>query len=69
MGTSRYGSALRLRSYRSVDGVVLACAAVATYRLSFAYARYLRFDRPVLTVLASQATVVLVVGVMLVQLA
>ncbi len=50
-------------------GVVLACAAVATYRLSFAYARYLRFDRPVLTVLAAQAVVVLFVGVVLTRLA
>ncbi len=49
--------------------VVVACAAVATYRLSFAYALYLRFDRPVLTVLASQAIVILFVGVVLVQLA
>ena len=49
--------------------VVLACAAVATYRLTFAYGRYLRFDRPLLTVLAAQAIVVLFVGVVLVQLA
>ncbi len=51
---------------RAPDGVSLAylalfCGGVATVRLSVAYARYLRFHRPVLTVLASQVMVVLFV--------
>jgi hypothetical protein len=41
--------------------VVAACAAVATYRLSAAYAQYLRFPRPVLVVAASQVIVLLTV--------
>ena len=39
------------------------CLAVTSYRMSVAYARYLRFDRPVLTVLAAQAMVVLAVAI------
>jgi hypothetical protein len=44
---------------------VAVCTVAATYRLSVAYGRYLRFDRPLLTVLAGQAMVVLVVAVVL----
>ena len=36
---------------------VLTCASAATYRLTVGYARYLRFDRPRLTIPASQAIV------------
>ena len=39
------------------------CLAVTSGRVSVAYARYLRFDRPVLTVLAAQAMVVLAVAI------
>ena len=46
--------------------VVLGCATAATHRLGVAYARYLRFDRPLLTVAASQVIAVLVVSVVLV---
>lgn len=46
-------------------GVVLCCAAVTTYRLGLAYARYLRFDRPFLTVASVQAIVVLLFAVAL----
>ncbi len=48
---------------------VVTCGAAATYRLAVAYARYLRFDRPVLTVVASQAIVLAAVGVALARLA
>jgi hypothetical protein len=43
---------------------VVACAAVATYRVGFAYDRYLRFDRPWLAVLSSQVIVVLTIAVL-----
>jgi hypothetical protein len=46
---------------------IALCAVVATYRLSFAYGRYLRFHRPLLTVLASQLLVALLVLVVLAQ--
>ena len=46
--------------------VILGCAIVATYRLTIAYARYLRFDRPLLTVMAAQVVVLLSVVVVLV---
>jgi hypothetical protein len=36
------------------------CTVVATYRIGFAYSRYLRFHRPWATVIASQAIVFLV---------
>ncbi len=49
--------------------LVLACAAVATYRLRLAYARYLRFDHPTLTVVAAQVIVALTVAVALVAIA
>ena len=54
------------RWLRMPDGVPLAylalfCGGVATVRLSVAYARYLRFHRPVLTVVASQVMVVVFV--------
>ncbi len=48
--------------------VILACAAVSTHRLGFAYGRYLRFDRPLLTVLSAQTIAVLVAAVALVGL-
>ena len=54
------------RQATPLAAVVLACGVVATYRLSFAYARYLRFDRPVATVVASQVIAVLGVAVVLV---
>ncbi len=41
--------------------VLLACPVVGTYRLTFAYSRYLRFHLPFLTVLASQVVAVLFV--------
>ena len=46
---------------------VVLCAAVASYRLSVGYARYLRFPHAVATVLAAQGIVVLVVGVVLLR--
>ena len=45
------------------------CAAVATVRMTFAYAQYLRFDRPLMTVLSAQAIVFLLTCVMLVRAA
>jgi hypothetical protein len=47
--------------------IAFACGVVGTYRLSFAYSRYLRFHLPFLTVLASQVIVFLVVFVVLLQ--
>ena len=49
---------------RHIDGSPLAyfalfCGLIATVRLTFAYARYLRFHLPLATVLASQVVVVL----------
>jgi hypothetical protein len=41
--------------------VLLPCSILATYRLTFAYKRYLRFSHPFLTVLASQIVVFLVI--------
>ena len=52
----------------TVAVAVVACAAVACYRLTVAYARYLRFDRPLLTVLASQAIAVLAAATALMTL-
>ncbi len=49
-----------------ICGTAVLCAVVVTYRLTVAYARYLRFDRPALTVLASQAMVALVIAIALV---
>ena len=46
---------------------VVLCLAVASYRMTVACARYLRFDRPLLTVLVAQAMVVLAVAVVLVR--
>lgn len=40
---------------------LLLCGGVGAYRLSFALQRYLRFDRPLLTALATQAIVLLAV--------
>jgi len=36
-------------------------ALVATYRLTVAYRKYMRFDRPLLTIAAAQAVVLLIV--------
>ena len=41
--------------------VLATCGLVATYRLAVAYRLYLRFDRPLLTVAASQVIVLLLV--------
>jgi hypothetical protein len=42
-----------------IQPVIFFCAAVALYRLSFAYKLYMRFHAPFLTVLASQVMVLL----------
>ena len=47
--------------------VLVVVAAAVTVRLTVAYARYLRFHRPLLTVLAAQAIVLLVMTVVLLQ--
>ncbi len=56
--------------WRWVDGVpilwlAVTCGALATVRMGLGYGRYLRFHRPLLTVLASQVLVVLAVAIFL----
>ena len=55
--------------YTAVPGVLtaIACTLVCGYRLAVAHARYLRVDRPGLTVVAAQTMVVLTVAVVLLR--
>lgn len=48
--------------------VAAVCAAITLYRLYFAYARYLRFDHPFLTVLSTQIMVFLAAFIVYLQI-